>query len=158
MDKHEERIQSKNHAPPPSSFAALKRMQAAKPKDTAPEKALRSAMHHRGLRYHLDEKPLKELNRRADIVFRAIKVAIFVDGCFWHDCPIHGTQAKANAEFWRVKIEQNRNRDADTNLRLKEAGWNVIRVWEHEDPEEAAEKIYFIVKELRKDISKNKGV
>jgi DNA mismatch endonuclease (patch repair protein) len=121
-------------------------MQAAKPKDTAPEKALRSALHRRGLRYLIDVKPLDELNRRADIVFRSAKVAVFVDGCFWHGCPIHGTQAKENAEFWRVKIQQNQERDADTNRLLTEAGWKVVRVWEHEDPQEASKEIYSIVK------------
>ncbi len=135
--------------PPPSSVAALRRMQAAKPKDTAPEKAIRSAIHRRGLRYRVDAKPLKELNRRADIIFRSIKVAVFIDGCFWHGCPIHGTQAKANAEFWRVKIRQNRERDADTNKRLEDAGWKVIRVWEHEDSEDASEKIYSIVRKCQ---------
>ena len=133
--------------PPPSSEAALRRMQAAKPKDTAPEKALRSILHKKGLRYRIDVKPIKELNRRADIVFRRAKVAIFVDGCFWHGCPIHGTQAKENAEFWRLKIERNQERDADTNRKLENAGWKVIRVWEHEDPEKASEKINNIVRE-----------
>jgi DNA mismatch endonuclease, patch repair protein len=132
--------------PFPSSIAALKRMKAAKPKDTAPEKALRSALHAKGLRYRLDLRVLKEVNRRADIVFRSARVAIFVDGCFWHGCPIHGTQSKANAEFWSSKINRNRERDADTNQRLEEKGWLVIRVWEHEDPEEASKKIFEIIK------------
>ena len=128
--------------PKASSIAALNRMRAAKPRDTAPEKAIRSAIHSRGLRFRIDSKPIKELNRRADIVLRSVKVAIFIDGCFWHGCPIHGTQAKANAEFWCSKIKRNQERDADTTRQLKEAGWKVIRVWEHEDPMEAAEKIY----------------
>lgn len=129
----------------PSSDAALKRMKATKRRDTAPEKALRSALHSKGLRFRIDQKPIKELNRKADIIFRSVKVAVFVDGCFWHDCPIHGTQAKANAEFWRNKIEQNRVRDLDTNKQLKKVGWKVVRVWEHEDPEKASRKIYRIV-------------
>ncbi len=131
--------------PAPSSIAALARMRAAKPRDTAPEKSLRSELHKRGLRYRVDVKTIKELNRRADIVFRSAKVAVFVDGCFWHGCPIHGTQAKANAEFWKNKIKQNQVRDADTNKRLKKAGWRVIRVWEHENPEKASQKIYNII-------------
>lgn len=131
--------------PAPSSDAALKRMKAAKPRNTAPEKALRSALHKRGLRFRIDEKPIKELNRKADIVFRPAKVAIFVDGCFWHGCPFHGTQAKANAEFWSFKIKQNQERDVDTTKRLEEAGWKVIRVWEHENPEKASEKICKII-------------
>ena len=127
-------------------------MQAAKPKDTAPEKALRSALHRIGLRFRIDVKPLKELNRRADIVFRSAMVAVFVDGCFWHGCPLHGTQAKANADFWREKIKRNRERDTDTTMRLEEAGWTVIRIWEHEDPDEAVEKIYKILKINQKKI------
>lgn len=120
-------------------------MKAAKPRDTAPEKALRSALHKKGLRFRIDQKPITKLNRRADIIFRFAKVAVFVDGCFWHGCPIHGTQAKANAEFWRNKITRNQERDLETNQLLKNAGWKVIRVWEHENPEKVAEKIYKII-------------
>ena len=138
-------IQGKLKAPPPSSDAALSRMKAAKPKDTAPEITLRSEIHRRGFRYRVDTKPLKELNRRADIVFRPTKVAVFVDGCFWHGCPEHGTWPKANAEFWEVKIKRNQKRDVDTNRRLEEAGWKVVRVWEHEDVEVAADRICNIV-------------
>ncbi len=128
-------------------------MKAAKPRDTAPEKALRSALHHRGLRFRLDQKPIRELNRKADIVFRSAKVAVFVDGCFWHGCPIHGTNAKANAEFWMQKIHQNQIRDLDTNVRLKEAGWKVVRVWDHEDPEKASQKIYdLLMKRIRNSV------
>ncbi len=135
--------------PAPSSDAALKRMKAAKPRDTVPEKALRSALFKKGVRYKIDARPVKELNRRADIVFRSAKVAIFVDGCFWHGCPIHGTQAKANAEFWKNKIKQNQIRDEDTNKQLKKAGWRVIRVWEHKNPEKASQKIYNIIMKRR---------
>lgn len=131
--------------PAPSSNAVLKRMQAVKPRDTAPEKALRFVLHQRGLRYRVDVRPINELNRRADIVFRSAKVAIFVDGCFWHGCPKHGTQAKANAKFWKDKIRRNQERDAETNRLLKKAGWKVIRVWEHEKPEKASERIHKIV-------------
>lgn len=136
--------------PAPSSEAALKRMKAAKPRDTTPEKALRTALHRKGLRFRVDEKPIRELNRKADIVFRPTRVAVFVDGCFWHGCPIHGTQAKANAEFWNQKIGQNQERDMDTTRRLRIEGWKVIRVWEHEDPEKAAEKIYRSIMERKK--------
>lgn len=110
-----------SNRPVPSSGAALARMKAAKPKDTAPEKALRSELHRRGLRYQIDFRPVENLNRRADIVFRTAKVAVFVDGCFWHGCPIHGTQAKANAEFWENKIKRNQERDAETNQLLKKS-------------------------------------
>ena len=136
-------IATKN--PKPSSKAALNRMKAAKPRDTAPEKALRLKLHKNGLRYRIDVRPIKSLNRRADIVFRSAKVAVFVDGCFWHGCPKHGTHAKANAEFWENKIKRNQERDAETNQLLKKAGWKVIRVWEHESPEKASVKIQKIV-------------
>lgn len=136
--------------PKPSSKAALRRMKAAKPRDTAPEKALRSSLHKLGLRFRIDVKPIKELNRRADIVIRTVKVAVFVDGCFWHGCPIHGTQAKANAEFWSMKIKQNQERDKDTVNQLEAAGWKVIRVWEHEDKDEIAKEIYEIVERRKR--------
>lgn len=136
---------NKLERPSPSSNAALARMRAAKPRDTEPEKALRSELHKKGLRYQIDVRPIENLNRRADIVFRTAKVAVFVDGCFWHGCPIHGTQAKANAEFWKNKIKRNQERDAETNQLLKKAGWKVIRVWEHENPEKASIKIQKII-------------
>jgi len=145
VNKSRKEINGRIRNPSPSSEAALKRMQAAKPKDTAPEKALRSALHSKGLRFRIDQKLIEGLNRKADIVFRSVKVAVFVDGCFWHGCPIHGTRAKANAEFWKNKIEQNRLRDRDTNKQLKKAGWRIVRVWEHENPERAAQKIYRLV-------------
>ena len=136
--------------PKPSSEAALHRMKAAKPRDTAPEKALRSALHRKGLRFRTDVKPVKELNRKADILFRPAKVAVFVDGCFWHGCPIHGTQAKKNAAFWQQKIRQNQERDKDTVIQLQAAGWRVIRVWEHEDLEKTSQEIYDIVAKHRR--------
>jgi DNA mismatch endonuclease (patch repair protein) len=142
MDQKSTKKTNSTKEPLPSSQAALNRMRAAKPRDTAPEKSLRVELHKRGLRYRIDVKPIKVLNRRADIVFRSKKIAVFVDGCFWHGCPIHGTKAKANAEFWRNKIRQNQARDAETNLLLKKAGWKVIRVWEHENPERASKKIH----------------
>ncbi|MCG3207160.1 MAG: hypothetical protein FOGNACKC_00760 [Anaerolineae bacterium] len=137
---------SQNVNPSASSKAARNRMKAARRRDTAPEMALRAALHRRGLRYRVDVSPIKGLRRRADVVFRTVKVAVYVDGCFWHGCPIHGTWPKANAEFWRQKIEHNKKRDADTNRLLKEAGWEVVRVWEHEDPEDAAERISNIIR------------
>lgn len=140
-----QREKRKSNRPKASSIAALNRLKAAKPRDTAPEKALRNELHKRGLRYRVDVRPIINLNRRADIVFRSTKVAVFVDGCFWHGCPIHGTQAKANADFWKTKIERNQERDAETNQLLRKAGWKVIRVWEHENPQKASVKIQKII-------------
>ncbi|WP_307839886.1 very short patch repair endonuclease [Cellulosimicrobium cellulans] len=128
-----------------SSPAARRRMQANRRRDTAPEMDLRRAAYALGLRYRVDARPVRDLNRRADMVFAGAKVAVFVDGCFWHGCPQHGTNAKQNAAFWRAKITQNRARDADTNARLEAAGWAVVRVWEHEDSNEAAVRLATVV-------------
>src|SRR4051794_36134828 len=90
--------------PPPSSVHVQLRMQRQRTRDTAPEIALRSELHRRGLRYRVDAAPLPELRRRADVVFRSARLAVFVDGCFWHGCPDHGVQPRANAEWWRGKL------------------------------------------------------
>jgi DNA mismatch endonuclease, patch repair protein len=132
--------------PAPSSQAARKRMEVTKQRDTAPEIALRSALFRLGLRYRVNVQPIRELHRRADIVFPRAKVAIYVQGCFWHGCPVHATWPKANAQFWREKIEANQRRDADTCQRLIEAGWLPIQVWEHEDPIEVARRTAEIVR------------
>ena len=137
-------------SPPPSSEAARARMLACRPRDSGPEAALRSALHRMGLRFRVDSQPLPGLRRRADIVFGPARVAVFVDGCFWHGCTRHGTWPKANGEFWRRKIEANRERDKDTGRRLREAGWLEIRVWEHGSVARAAERIYRIVMTRRR--------
>lgn len=89
------------------------------------------------------------MHRRADVVFGSARIAVFVDGCFWHSCPLHGSQPSANCEWWAAKLEANRARDADTDQRLAEAGWAVLRVWEHEDPVEAAGRIVAAVRVRR---------
>lgn len=120
-------------------------MQATKRRDTSAELRLRSMLHQMGLRYRVDARPLPQARRRADVVFRAARVAVFVDGCFWHGCPKHATWPRSNAKFWRDKILANRLRDADTNRTLRSQGWSVIRVWEHEDPLVAASRIHRLV-------------
>lgn len=126
-------------------------MQSNKSRDTKPEKALRSAVHALGLRYRVSAKPLAGLRRTADMVFPTVKVAVFLDGCFWHGCPQHHTVASANAKFWADKVEGNRTRDRDTDQRLAQAGWVSVRVWEHEDPVEAAARVREIVLARRGD-------
>jgi DNA mismatch endonuclease, patch repair protein len=116
-------------------------MQSNRSRDTKPELALRSAVHALGLRYRVAAKPLVGLRRTADLVFPKARVAVFLDGCFWHGCPEHHTVASANAKFWADKVEGNRTRDRDTDSRLLDAGWVSVRVWEHEDPAEAARRV-----------------
>lgn len=113
--------------------------------------ALRKALHAKGARYRIHRKPVKGVRREADIVFGPARVAVFVDGCFWHGCPVHATWPKNNAEFWRAKIEGNRRRDLDTDARLAEAGWLAIRVWEHEQAEGAAARVLAVVASRRSD-------
>ncbi|MEU9144347.1 very short patch repair endonuclease [Streptomyces sp. NPDC048349] len=125
------------------------RMSRQKSRDTRVELALRKALHAKGARYRIHRKPVKGVRREADIVFGPARVAVFVDGCFWHCCPQHATWPKNNAEFWRAKIEGNRRRDMDTDARLAEAGWLAVRVWEHERPDEAAERVLEIVTSRR---------
>ncbi len=109
--------------------------------DTKPEIALRKELHRRGARYFVDRAPLPGLRRRADLVFPRRKVAVYVDGCFWHSCPQHATFPKHNAEWWAAKLAGNVTRDRDTDARLRAAGWTAVRVWEHEPAEAAAEAV-----------------
>lgn len=134
---------------PPSSVEASLRMAKVRQKGTKAEIVLRRELHQRGLRYRVGYEVLKKPRRVADIVFPKLKIAIFVDGCFWHGCPEHASWPKQNAEFWRQKIETNRLRDTDTNEKLREIGWTVLRFWEHESPQQAAESIAHIVATLR---------
>ena len=121
-------------------------MQRHPRRDTQPELRIRRELHRRGLRYRVHVRPLPELRRVADIVFRPTKVAVFIDGCYWHGCPVHGTTPKSNTWYWPAKIKRNRDRDADTDARLSVAGWVSVRVWEHEDPTEAAQRIEALVR------------
>jgi DNA mismatch endonuclease, patch repair protein len=126
-------------------------MRANRRRDTAPELRLRRALHRRGHRYRVDHQPLPGLRRRADVVFTRWRVAVFVDGCFWHGCPAHGTQPRANADYWRAKIDRNVERDRETDDLLVEAGWSVVRVWEHVSTESAVERIEVALTQIRFD-------
>nr|WP_255363084.1 very short patch repair endonuclease [Mycobacterium sp. 1245805.9] len=117
-------------------------MRANPRRDTKPERRLRSLLHGMGLRYRVDRAPLPGIRRRADLVFPRAKVVVFVDGCFWHGCPQHYRPARKNAEFWDAKLLENTARDRETDQLLSASGWRVIRVWEHEDMPDAAERIY----------------
>ncbi|SDI50197.1 T/G mismatch-specific endonuclease [Actinokineospora alba] len=122
----------------PATSARMSRQRA---RDTQTELALRRALHALGLRYRVHRRPLPAVRREADIVFTRARVAVFVDGCFWHGCPTHATWPQRNADFWRTKIETNRTRDRSTDSALAAAGWAVVRVWEHEDPLVAALRV-----------------
>lgn len=129
----------------PSSPDASRRMARVRQKGTDAEVALRQEMHRIGLRYRTDYEVLRKPRRVADVAFPGRKIAIFVDGCFWHGCPEHATWPKQNADFWRQKIEANRQRDSDTNERLRSFGWTVLRFWSHESPTEAARTVAHMV-------------
>ena len=133
-----------------SSPATRKSMKANRSRDTKPELAVRSAVHRRGLRFRVAARPLADLRRTADMVFRKARIAVFVDGCFWHGCPEHHTQPNTNRGYWASKISDNIARDADTNARLEAAGWTVLRFWEHEDPEAVAD---IVQERLRSNVS-----
>ncbi|WP_460705313.1 very short patch repair endonuclease [Myceligenerans halotolerans] len=124
-------------------------MQANRHRDTGPELAIRRLLHAQGLRYRVDQRPLVELRRKADIVFTRIALAVFIDGCYWHGCPEHYRQPSAHVEYWSAKIAGNVARDADTNARLAEAGWTVLRIWEHEEPIAAARRVADEVRRLQ---------
>lgn len=126
-------------------------MQAQRVRDTAPEIALRRALHGLGLRYRLHRRPIAGLRRTPDIVFGPARVAVDVRGCFWHGCPEHATHPEANADWWAKKLETNRRRDNDTERRFKHAGWQLVVVWEHEDPALAAGRVARVVSSRRRN-------
>jgi DNA mismatch endonuclease, patch repair protein len=130
----------------PSSPDASRRMRRVRQKNTDAESALRRELHALGLRYRVQVPVLTKPRRVADIVFVGPRVAVFVDGCFWHGCPSHATWPKNNADFWRAKIVTNQQRDRDTDSRLRADGWEVVRVWAHEAPREAASKVAALVR------------
>jgi DNA mismatch endonuclease, patch repair protein len=132
-----------------SSVDVSASMRGNRSRDTKPELQLRSCLHALGLRYRVSVRPVSSIRRTADVVFSSVRVAVFVDGCYWHGCPAHYRPAKRNTEFWTEKIETNRRRDFETDRLLEEAGWAVIRVWEHEDPLTAAQGVAEVVRTKR---------
>ncbi|GAA3538335.1 very short patch repair endonuclease [Aeromicrobium flavum] len=124
-----------------SSPASRKVMRANKSRDTAPELAVRRLLHAEGFRYRVNHRPDTGLRRTADIVFSKQRIAVFIDGCYWHACAEHGTTARANAGYWSSKLASNVARDRDTNEQLRARGWTVLRFWEHEDPVTVARAI-----------------
>jgi len=133
--------------PDASSPEALRRMRTQRRAGTNPEWAIRRLVHATGLRYRVDAPlPIPSVRRRADMLFPRSRVAVFVDGCFWHACPIHGTRPVANAAWWAAKLNANVVRDRDTDRGLADVGWTVIRIWEHEDPHQASARVVALVR------------
>lgn len=124
-----------------SSEANRKAMQGNKGRDTKPELAVRRLLHAQGYRYRVNHRPEKDLRRTADLVFTKAKVAVFIDGCYWHGCPEHYVSPVTNYSYWSGKVATNRTRDINTNQALSNRGWTVLRYWEHEPPVFVAEKI-----------------
>src|SRR4051794_22424504 len=131
--------------PPAASASVASRMSKQRSRNTNAEVTLRRELHSRGFRFRVHRRLLPGVRREADIVFGPARVAVSVDGCFWHGCPEHGTWPKNNAAWWHDKIEKNRRRDRETDAALTAAGWLPVRVWEHEDPIEAAARIASLV-------------
>lgn len=135
--------------PEPLDAETSARLQRQGRRDTKPELKIRSLLHRRGLRYRVDRKPLPDQRFRADIVFGPAKVAVFVDGCFWHGCPIHGTLPKNNREWWQAKLLANAERDRRTDQALTAHGWLPMRFWEHDDQERIVEAVTAAVQDRR---------
>lgn len=129
--------------PPPeaSSSAVRAVMRANRATGTAPERRLRSALHREGLRFRKNCRPVADLRCNADIVFPRKRVAVFVDGCFWHGCPDHGRVPKDQGGYWAAKLARNVARDRRNDAALSAAGWLVVRVWEHEPTLEGVERV-----------------
>lgn len=121
-------------------------------RDTTPERLLRSLVHAAGLRYRVAAKPLPKMRRTADMVFRPVKVAVYIDGCFWHGCPDHFVMPRTNRPYWEDKISRNIQRDRDTDSRLAEAGWLVLRFWEHLEPQACATTVIEAVTARRQEV------
>lgn len=125
-------------------------MQSNRGRDTKPELAVRRLLHAKGLRYRVDEQLIPGLRRRTDIAFATERIAVLIDGCYWHGCPEHGPRTfGTNAAYWTKKIAENRVRDLDTTARFEAAGWLVMRFWTHTPPGEIAEAISAAVMQER---------
>lgn len=128
--------------PHPTNPQVSARMRRNSRRDSKPEIALRRALHQRGLRFRID-MPIKLETRtvRPDVVFSRARLAVFIDGCFWHCCPEHGNAPRANTDYWRPKLARNVERDRLVDAELSAAGWKILRAWEHENPEKVADGV-----------------
>ncbi|WP_241990437.1 MULTISPECIES: very short patch repair endonuclease [Cryobacterium] len=120
--------------------------------DTGPELAIRRILHRRGMRFRVNMRPIPNLRRTGDIVFTRWKVAVYIDGCFWHGCPVHYVPPKTNAHYWAPKIRRNVERDAETNETMRLAGWTTMRFWSHQSPAEVAQEICVAIGSRRQGV------
>lgn len=132
---------SRTARPAASSETVRLNMSRQKRRDTGCEMAVRRILHAEGVRYRVDFRPLPDERFRVDIGWRKYKLAVFIDGCFWHGCPDHGTLPKSNSGWWSAKLQANSQRDRRTVETLRSRGWTVLRFWEHEDPDNVASTI-----------------
>ena len=133
--------------PEPASEAATRIGRANARTNTKPEVMIRSAIHRRGLRFRKDHLlRIGGLRVKPDVVFTRWKVAAFVDGCFWHQCPEHCSVPRSNRSYWEPKLAKNVQRDQRVDAALEAAGWSAVHVWEHEEPEAAAERVEMAVR------------
>ena len=132
--------------PPASTSVVRSRMSQQATHNTAPEMVVRRELHRRGLRFRVNYRPVPGIRRTADIAFTRAMVLVLVDGCFWHSCPEHATAPKSNRTWWIEKLAANRERDQETNRLWASHGWQVIRCWEHEDPDQVADRIELAVR------------
>jgi len=110
-------------------------------RDTKPEMLVRRSLHARGLRFRVDLRPEPTLRTRADIVFTRRRIAVYIDGCFWHGCPTHGTSPKAHSDYWTPKLARNIERDLESTAALEQRGWLVLRFWSHEPVADVVERV-----------------
>lgn len=128
-------------------------------RDTSPERKIRSILHRRGLRFRKDQQVrIADVRTRPDILFTRARIAVYVDGCFWHRCPDHGTEPRSNTAYWAPKLDGNIRRDRRVDAALAAAGWTVIRIWEHEPPEQAADRVIDAVRDAHPSRSRSPAV
>lgn len=127
--------------PGASSEQVSRRMSRARRRDISPELALRWELHARGHRFRVVLKVPGNHRRTIDIAFTKVRLAVFVDGCFWHGCPEHGNLPMKNTEWWSMKLAANQGRDRDTDAVLEASGWQVLRTWEHVEARTAADLV-----------------
>lgn len=128
-------------------------MSRQRQKDTKAELLVRRELHARGLRYRVNSKLESDLRTRADIAWRTLRVAVFIDGCYWHGCPMHATRPKANADWWAEKLDANVRRDRRADEALASRGWTVLRFWEHEEPDDVCNRIAATLVSRRKQLT-----